>query len=99
MNISFSAGADLRRRNNRRPILTSKVDSRTEKVKYLKRPGIQIKRKEINKTFVMILNLKNVGLHNGLYKNITDHILDHGPVSDLFQTRVQSELSGSYRVQ
>ena len=66
----FSAEIDFRRQ-----ILLSEVDSRAEKVKYkwsyTHNIGIQMKRKQQAKTFVMISNWKTpFGLH-GLYTNIS----------------------------
>ena len=60
-----SAGIEFRRQNltSRRHILTSKVDPRTKRVKYLYWPqthntGIQMKQKELTKIFIIISNLK-----------------------------------------
>ena len=73
--IPFSAGIDFRRQ-----ILTSKVDPRTENINMYNdrgahNKGIEIRRKELTKTFMVISNWKNTSL--GLYTNMSS-LYDEG---------------------
>ena len=81
--IPFSAEIDFRRQ-----ILTSKVDPRTENINMYNdrgphNKGIEMKRKELTKTFMVISNWKNTSL--GLYTNMSS-LYDEGYTFTMYQS-------------